>query len=138
MHLNLDEHEVGCMPMTNPCRTCRVVAFLREHLDEVGLAELNRLLRSPKSAPAVVHPSSNFTPEQSAAYTDLLDCNVKDIFPLSGRAEKCLLKKNILTVRQLVSRTEGEMLAIPNFGWRSLNKVKELLAQKGLHFEMEF
>jgi len=36
-----------------------------------------------------------------------------------------------------VQKTEAEMLRTPNFGRKSLNEIKEVLAQMGLHLGME-
>ncbi len=125
----LDKHEDGCLPMSKPCRTCRVVTFLRKHLGEDKLAELNRLLSPP-------HSLREPPPELHKPYNEL-DVDISDFYALSVRAEKCLKDNQIVTLRQLVSKTEAEMLAIPNFGRRSLDELKEFLAKKGLHFGME-
>jgi len=37
----------------------------------------------------------------------------------------------------LIQKTEGEMLRTPNFGRKSLNEIKEVLATMGLHLGME-
>lgn len=56
---------------------------------------------------------------------------------LSVRSANCLKNDNIVYVGELVQRTEAEMLRTPNFGRRSLNEIKEALAQLGLHLGME-
>ena len=44
---------------------------------------------------------------------------------------------NIVYVGDLVQQTEAAMLRTPNFGRKSLNEIKEVLAQMGLHLGME-
>ena len=56
---------------------------------------------------------------------------------LSIRSSNCLRNDNIVYVGDLVQKTEGEMLRSPNFGRKSLNEVREVLAEKGLHLGME-
>lgn len=50
---------------------------------------------------------------------------------LSVRASNCLEKANVRTVRELVSLTEDDLLALHNFGENSLSEVKEKLAELG-------
>lgn len=51
---------------------------------------------------------------------------------LSTRSSNCLRAENITTIGELIGRSERDLLHIPNFGRRSLNEVKELLARHGL------
>ena len=53
------------------------------------------------------------------------------------RTANCLKNDNIVYVGDLVQKSEAEMLRTPNFGRKSLNEIKELLAQMGLHLGME-
>jgi hypothetical protein len=53
------------------------------------------------------------------------------------RTGNCLKNDNIVYIGDLVQKTEAEMLCTPNFGRKSLNEVKEALAQMDLHFGME-
>jgi hypothetical protein len=55
----------------------------------------------------------------------------------SERPANCLNNENVTYVSDLVQRTEAEMLRIPNFGRRSLNEIKEALAQLKLCLGME-
>lgn len=57
---------------------------------------------------------------------------------LSVRSYNCLKNANIQTIGDLVQRTEAEMLRTKNFGRKSLNEIKELLAGLGLSFGMRF
>ena len=56
---------------------------------------------------------------------------------LSVRSANCLKNDNIIYIGDLVQKTEAEMLRTPNFGRKSLNEIKEVLATMGLHLGME-
>lgn len=60
-----------------------------------------------------------------------------DELELSVRSANCLKNDNIVYIGDLVQKTEGEMLRTPNFGRKSLNEIKEVLAQMGLYLGME-
>ena len=60
-----------------------------------------------------------------------------DQLELSVRSANCLRNDNIIYIGDLVQRSEAEMLRTPNFGRKSLNEIKEVLAQMGLHLGME-
>ncbi len=68
---------------------------------------------------------------------DQLDRSVDEL-ELSVRSYNCLKNANIRTIRDLVQRSEREMLATKNFGKKSLNEIKEILQSMGLDFGMEF
>jgi DNA-directed RNA polymerase subunit alpha len=55
---------------------------------------------------------------------------------LSVRASNCLESENINTVRDLVQRTEDQLLEVRNFGETTLNEVREKLSELGLHLGM--
>jgi DNA-directed RNA polymerase subunit alpha len=55
---------------------------------------------------------------------------------LSVRANNCLESEGITTVRDLVSRTEGQLLEVRNFGETTLQEVREKLADIGLRLGM--
>ncbi|MFN7939981.1 MAG: DNA-directed RNA polymerase subunit alpha [Thermoanaerobaculia bacterium] len=59
-----------------------------------------------------------------------------DEFDLSVRTANCLKNASIQTVRDLVSRSEREILEIKNFGKKSLEELQELLGRLGLSFGM--
>jgi DNA-directed RNA polymerase subunit alpha len=56
---------------------------------------------------------------------------------LSVRSSNCLREANIKSIADLVKRTEDEMLSFKNFGKKSLNEIKELLAGMGLTLGMQ-
>ena len=60
-----------------------------------------------------------------------------DELELSVRSANCLKNDNIVYIGDLIQKTESEMLRTPNFGRKSLNEIKEVLAGMGLHLGME-
>jgi len=56
---------------------------------------------------------------------------------LSVRSYNCLKNADIKTIGQLVQKSEAEMLKTKNFGRKSLNEIKEMLAEMGLSFGMK-
>ncbi len=60
-----------------------------------------------------------------------------DELELSVRSANCLKNDNIVYIGDLIQKTEAEMLRTPNFGRKSLNEIKEVLAGLGLHLGME-
>jgi hypothetical protein len=60
-----------------------------------------------------------------------------DELSLSVRAATCLKNDYIVYIGDLVQKTEAEMLRTPNFGRKSLNEIKEVLVQMGLHLGTE-
>jgi len=74
--------------------------------------------------------------EQSGATSnENLDKSVEEL-ELSVRSYNCLKNANIRTIRELVQKTEGEMLKTKNFGRKSLNEIKEILTSMGLSLGM--
>ena len=60
-----------------------------------------------------------------------------DEMELSVRSYNCLKNANIRTIGELVQKTEAEMLKTKNFGRKSLNEIKEILASMGLSLGMK-
>ena len=56
---------------------------------------------------------------------------------LGVRSYNCLKREGIQTVGDLVSKSEAELLNIPNFGKKSIDEVKEKLASRGLGLRSE-
>ena len=65
---------------------------------------------------------------------ELLNRPIEDLAELSVRSRNSLQKENIHTVRDLVQRTEQQMLSIDNFGKKSLQEISDFLAGHGLRF----
>ena len=60
-----------------------------------------------------------------------------DELELTVRSDMSLKNDNIVYIGDLVQKTEAEMLRTPNLGRKSLNEIKEVLVQMGLHLGME-
>ncbi len=66
----------------------------------------------------------------------MLDRSVDEL-ELSVRSYNCLKNANIKTIGDLVTRTEADMLKTKNFGRKSLNEIKDILAEMGLSLGLE-
>jgi DNA-directed RNA polymerase subunit alpha len=71
----------------------------------------------------------------TSSINEHLDKSVEEL-ELSVRSYNCLKNANIRTIRELVQKTEGEMLKTKNFGRKSLNEIKEILSTMGLGLGM--
>ena len=74
-------------------------------------------------------------PARVGALNEHLDKSVEEL-ELSVRSYNCLKNANIRTIRELVQKTEPEMLKTKNFGRKSLNEIKEILQTMGLSLGM--
>jgi DNA-directed RNA polymerase subunit alpha len=72
---------------------------------------------------------------RTGAGNENLDKSVEEL-ELSVRSYNCLKNANIRTIRELVQKTEAEMLKTKNFGRKSLNEIKEILTTMGLGLGM--
>ena len=70
-----------------------------------------------------------------AHHNENLNRSVEEL-ELSVRSYNCLKNANIATIGELIQKTEAEMLKTKNFGRKSLNEIKEILAQMGLSLGM--
>src|SRR5919206_3384424 len=75
-----------------------------------------------QAEPALAHGMENFPIEE---------------LELGVRSYNCLKRVGIETIGDLVTKTENELAAIPNFGKKSIEEVKETLAQHGLNLRGE-
>jgi DNA-directed RNA polymerase subunit alpha len=66
---------------------------------------------------------------------EVLNRSVEEL-ELSVRSYNCLKNANIQSIGELVQKTESEMLRTKNFGRKSLNEIKEILANMGLGLGM--
>lgn len=79
-------------------------------------------------------PESIADPPQPAS-NEHLEKSVEEL-ELSVRSYNCLRNAEIRTIRELVQKTEVEMLKTKNFGRKSLNEIKEILTSMGLSLGM--
>jgi len=107
--------------------------------DAIGLAA--KLIKDHMSILINFEEQPEISEEISESYSDPrlehLDRSVEEL-ELSVRSYNCLKNANIQTIRELVQRTESEMLKTKNFGRKSLNEIKEILGRMGLSLGMKF
>ncbi|MGE0757241.1 MAG: DNA-directed RNA polymerase subunit alpha [Pirellulaceae bacterium] len=101
--------------------------ILRKHLNPfVQYSELGPRVHSPaRSGSGGVDPAMEAKLSMSLAE-----------LKLSVRAMNCLESENINTVRDLVQKTEDQLLEVRNFGETTLQEVRDKLSEMGLHFGM--
>jgi DNA-directed RNA polymerase subunit alpha len=101
--------------------------ILRKHLNPfVQYTELGPQVRSPvRESPLML----------DASLDTKLAMNISEL-NLSVRAGNCLETENIMTVRDLITRTEDQLLEVRNFGETTLTEVKHKLRDMGLHLGM--
>lgn len=85
--------------------------------------EDGRLLSRPK-LPQLRRTTPEGSPEVLSKYLSEIE--------FSSRARKCLQRLNLVTLGDLASKTEAELLSTKNFGQTSLNEVKQKLTENGL------
>ena len=74
--------------------------------------------------------------EKKIGYDDIFISSV-DNLELSLRSMKALKLLNINYIGDLVTKSEGEILRVPNFGRKSFNEVKKVLRELGLDLDMK-
>ncbi len=103
--------------------------ILRDHLDLFIRAEDEQ-----------VAPESYVEEQEEVSPLDelqaKLDKSIEEL-ELSVRSYNCLEAAGIKTIRDLVQKTESEMLKYRNFGRKSLSEIKSILKDMGLQFNME-
>jgi DNA-directed RNA polymerase subunit alpha len=80
-------------------------------------------------------PEEQAAPEVDPRLAEMLAKPIEEL-DLSVRSANCLKNANIRTLGDLVQRTEREMLSTKNFGRKSLDEIKDVLASLGLSFGM--
>ena len=84
----------------------------------------------------VEHPEEVEPEEDSDKINENLYRSVDEL-ELSVRSANCLKNAGIKLIGELVIRTEAEMLKTQNFGRKSLNEIKDVLADMGLSLGMK-
>jgi DNA-directed RNA polymerase subunit alpha len=82
----------------------------------------------PSHSPDVLPGPAN----DGVASSNGLDEILIEELELGVRSYNCLKRAGIQTVGDLISKSEGELAAIPNFGKKSIDEVIETLSQRGL------
>jgi len=102
----------------------KAATILRDGLESIFLAEVEEEVRAPR--PAAAEPS------QPPTYDMLID-----ELDLGVRSLNCLKREGIMTVGDLLAKSEQELLCIPNFGRKSLEEVRERLEKNNLKLRGE-
>jgi DNA-directed RNA polymerase subunit alpha len=106
----------------------------RKHLNPFVLYETSR-----DEKPLAEDPSTSTFNErnlESAKLQSLLSKPIAEL-ELSVRAKNCLDGANVLTLRDLVTLTENEVINLKNLGKTSLTEIKNKLAERGLALGMK-
>jgi DNA-directed RNA polymerase subunit alpha len=101
--------------------------ILRKHL--------NPFVQYTELGPQVRSPARDSTMTIDSALESKLGMSLSEL-NLSVRASNCLESENIMTVRDLVTRSEDQLLEVRNFGETTLSEVRHKLRDLGLHLGM--
>jgi len=101
--------------------------ILRKHL--------NPFVQYNELGPRITAPPRSVGGAIDAILESQLNMSLAEL-KLSVRAMNCLESENINTVRDLVQKTDDQLLEVRNFGETTLNEVREKLKELGLHLGM--
>lgn len=101
-------------------------AMVRKHLEYM-------MYFGEGGIPQETPPGARLVPER---LQDLFSRPIEDLAELSVRSRNSLQKENIRTLGDLVQKSEDEMLAIENFGKKSLKEITDFLGEHDLRFGM--
>ena len=157
----LDDAPVGLIPVDSLYSPVRQVSYNVEHTREGQVLDYDKLTMkvvtdgsvSPEDAIAL---AARILQDQLSIFVNFEEPEAKieekaepelefnsallkkvDELELSVRSANCLKNDNIVYIGDLIQKTESEMLRTPNFGRKSLNEIKEVLAGMGLHLGMD-
>ena len=109
---------------------------------EMALVEAAKILRkhlNPFVQLSELGPRVHAQPRTAGGFNAMLDSKLNmpvSELRLSVRANNCLEHEQIMTVRELVQRTEDQLMEVRNFGETTLAEVNEKLRELGLHLGM--
>jgi DNA-directed RNA polymerase subunit alpha len=156
-----DDAPIGLIPVDSLYSPCKRVSYKVENTREGQILDYDKLTLTVETDASVTPEDAialaarilqdqlqifvNFDEPEDAVVEELhpeLEFNPAllkkvDELELSVRSANCLKNDNIVYIGDLIQKSEGEMLRTPNFGRKSLNEIKEVLAQMGLHLGME-
>jgi DNA-directed RNA polymerase subunit alpha len=102
---------------------------------KINRKHLNPFVQYAELGPRVHSQARGLAGAVDAALDAKLNMSLAEL-KLSVRASNCLESENIVTVRELVSKTEDQLLEVRNFGETTLNEVREKLTELGLRLGM--
>jgi DNA-directed RNA polymerase subunit alpha len=128
--------KMGILTLGHLLRTTEADLLSYKNFGETSLVEIKKILDSKgltlgmalEDETAAIGDENG---EEDRAKEELLNKSVEDI-ELSVRARRALVKLGVLTLAELVGKTEAELLGCKNFGVTSLNEIKECLTGYGL------
>ena len=156
-----DSKQIGAIPIDAIFCPTKKVSFQVEPTRKGSRTDLDRLvlevwtngtISSHDAVTSAAHWLDNYLrmlftlPEEVAEEEEVAPVGVREpdllrrkteTIEFSVRTAKCLKKENIETLQDLISRAPSQLLSIKNFGEKSLNEVKEKLAQLGLSLHAE-
>jgi len=135
-----EDAPIGLIPVDSIYSPVRRVSYKVEPTRVGQVTDYDKLLLTVETNGAV-------TPEDSVAVAARILQDQMQLFinfdepqqvraELSVRSANCLKNDNIVYIGDLVQKSEQEMLRTPNFGRKSLNEIKEVLASMGLSLGM--
>jgi DNA-directed RNA polymerase subunit alpha len=108
-----------------------LISHLAIFTDEDRIEELRGAM------PGVLEPGQAGGPAAAQRPSSGMDDILIEELELGVRSYNCLKRAGIQTVGDLVSKSEGELAAIPNFGRKSIDEVVETLQARGLDLREE-
>lgn len=102
-----------------------------------AIRQAARVLMDQLSSFAELEGTPTSQPEPKPTPIDPILLRPVDDLELTVRSANCLKAENIYYIGDLIQRTETELLKTPNLGRKSLNEIKEVLAQRGLTLGMK-
>ncbi|MGD9869036.1 MAG: DNA-directed RNA polymerase subunit alpha [Hyphomicrobiales bacterium] len=156
-----DDAPVGLIPVDSLYSPVRKVSYRVEHTREGQILDYDKLIMDIETDGSVrpddaVALAARILQDQLSVFVNFeepkkevvderqpeLEFNAAllkkvDELELSVRSANCLKNDNIVYIGDLIQKSEAEMLRTPNFGRKSLNEIKEVLAGMGLHLGME-
>ena len=159
-HLNYNQ-QIGVIPVDSKFSPVRKVNFVVEETRVGHMTNYDRLILevwtdASITAKEAVTQASDILLDQFRLFSDFDETYVEPVeevdeeelqrekwlskpvaeLELSVRSSNCLEAAKITTIRDLVVKTEPEMLKFRNFGRKSLNEIKDILSEMGLSLGM--
>jgi DNA-directed RNA polymerase subunit alpha len=148
---------VKVRPQVENCRVGQVTNYDRLTLEittngtvdpEMALVEAARVYRKHldpfvqyfEIGPPIEDAAAQLAAQKELEHKNELDEKLSlpvDELQLSVRSANCLASQKIETLRDLVTKSEGDLLGLRNFGQTSLNEIKEKLTEAGLELGMD-
>ena len=131
MRTGLNEESIGTLtPREAVSQAANILISQMKIFDELGTHVV-----AQDNIDANQASSGLLTESKETKLNPVLLCSIDDL-GLTVRSANCLKAENIYNVKDLIQRTEAELLKTPNLGKKSLTEIKELLESKQLSLGM--